>query len=212
VTDSPLLDVLPEVFQVSAERSAPLRALIAAAGDMHEPVMRLLDRIDTVVDPYRAPDALVPYLSRWVDLGWLTVAEQDATAGALGVPVARQRDLIANAADLSARRGTAAGLRRFLSLVTGVDGFEIEDQRGRFHLVVHVPAAAADQLHLVRRVVEFTKPAHVTDEIFVADAVPAAADAAGDAARPAADGAPPAAEGAEGAEGAEAPATPGGPR
>jgi phage tail-like protein len=182
VTESLLLDVLPEVFQVSAQRSAPLRALLVAAGDMHAPVMRLLDRIDTVIDPYRAPDALVPYLSRWVDLDWLTLAEQDGSAGALGVPVARQRDLIASAADLSARRGTAAGLRRFLFLVTGVDGFEVEDVPGRFHLIVHVPAAAADQVHLVRRVVEFTKPAHVTDEIIVAPepagpAVPAEPDA-----------------------------------
>ncbi|EMY35865.1 phage tail domain-containing protein, partial [Arthrobacter crystallopoietes BAB-32] len=75
------------------------------------------------------------------------------------------RDLIASAAELSARRGTAEGLRRFLHLATGVSGFTIEDIPGAFHLNVGVPAAAAGQLPLVRRIVAATKPAHTTSSV-----------------------------------------------
>ncbi len=168
MTEDPLLRVLPEVFQVCAPSSAPLRALTAVAGEMHRPVLQVLEGIDRVIDPFRAPVELIPFLSRWVDLDWLTLPDRESVSGpALGVPTSRQRDLIANAADLSARRGTAGGLQRFLQLATGVQGFEIEDEPGAFHVRVRVPASAADQLEIVRRIVRGIKPAHVTDEILL---------------------------------------------
>ena len=118
--DSRLLRVLPEVYQVAAESSQPLQALLAVAEDMHAPVRDVLDRIHTVPDPGRSPSSLIPFLSRWVDLDWLTLPGPEATGTAsAGIPVARQRDLIASAAGLSARRGTVDGLTRFLHLATG---------------------------------------------------------------------------------------------
>lgn len=175
MTDSLLLSLLPDVVAVSVSSSPPLRALAAVADDMHVPVHRVLDRVDRVVDPYRTPDSLVPYLSRWVDLDWLTVQGADAAAGpALGVSLPRSRDLLANAADLSARRGTPAGLRRFLFLATGHNGFEVIDVVGEFHVVVRVPAEAADSLELIERIVAVLKPAHVTSEV---ELLPAASPA-----------------------------------
>jgi phage tail-like protein len=169
VNESLLVTVLPEVFQASAGSSTPLRALAAAADDLQRPVFEVLDTIHHVVDPYRAPGNLVPYLSQWVDLDWLIIQSPDASgARHLGVASARQRDLIANAADLSARRGTPAGMVRFLHLATGADGFEVEDVRGQFHVVVRVPAEAADQIDLVRRIVAAIKPAHITEEVVLA--------------------------------------------
>lgn len=163
-----LLGVLPDVFQVSATSSLPLSALVTAADDMQAPVHAILDGIDQMVHPYRAPDALVPYLSRWVDLDWLTIPAPEATEGAaLGIPVARQRDLIANAADLSARRGTPAGLTRLLQLATGVGGFEVDDAPGAFHVIVRVPQPAVDRVELVQRIVALAKPAHVTSEVVI---------------------------------------------
>ncbi len=163
-----LLDILPEVMQVAAAPGSPLAALGAAATDLHAPVTDVLDRIDSVVDPYRTPEALVPFLAGWVDLGWLTAA--DAEVGArpvLGIEHHRLRDLIADSADLSAGRGTPAGLARFLRLATGVDGFLVQDVPGAFHVRVLVPAAAADRLDLVRRLVEALKPAHVTSQVLL---------------------------------------------
>jgi phage tail-like protein len=169
--DSRLLRVLPEVYQVAAESSLPLQALLAVAEDLHRPVRDVLDRIHTVPDPGRSPSSLIPFLSRWVDLDWLTLPGPEATGtGSAGIPVARQRDLIACAAGLSARRGTVDGLTRFLHLATGIRGFEVVSEPGAFHITVRVPAAAAGQLELIRRIIKGIKPAHVTDDIEVMDA------------------------------------------
>ena len=85
-SESKLLKVLPEVFQVAADTSSPLQALLAVAEDMHEPVRQLLDRIHTVPDPGRAPSSLIPFLSRWVDLDWLTLPGPEAGAGSGSIP------------------------------------------------------------------------------------------------------------------------------
>lgn len=162
--DALLLGILPEVFQMSAARSAPLRALIAVTADLQAPVLDVLDTVDTLVHPYRAPEQLVTYLASWVDLDWLTGM---TPGGGSGVGPARQRDLVANAADLSARRGTPAGLARFLHLATGVRGFGVEDDPGAFHVVVRIPADAAEHIDLVQRIVGVMKPAHITHDLVV---------------------------------------------
>ncbi|MCP1410991.1 phage tail protein [Paenarthrobacter sp. A20] len=168
VQASKLLKVLPEVFQVAADTSAPMQALLAVAEDMHQPVRQVLDRLHTVPDPGRAPASLIPFLSRWVDLDWLTLPGAEGAAGGSGaVPITRQRDLIAAAAQLSSRRGTVDGLTRFLHLATGVAGFDVESVPGAFHIKVLVPADAAGQLELIGRIVKGVKPAHITDEIEV---------------------------------------------
>jgi phage tail-like protein len=170
-----LLTSLPEVFQVAARTSAPLAALGAVATDLHAPVRELLATLDRTVDPVRCPPRMVGYLAAWVDLDWLTLPDRhSASRVALAGGSAPLRDLIVRAADLSARRGTAAGLTRFLHLATGVDGFTVEDRADAFHVVVHVPAAAAAQVVAVRRIVDTLKPAHVTAEVRLADAPPTA--------------------------------------
>lgn len=169
MSEPQLLKVLPEVFQFAAATSPPLQALLAVAEDLHLPVRDVLDRVDELPDPGRAPTPLIPFLSRWVDLNWLTLPGPDASgSAAAGIPPERQRDLIAAASTLSSRRGTADGLSRFLHLATGVRGFTVEAVPGAFHILVTVPAAAAGQLELVRRIVKGVKPAHVTDEIALA--------------------------------------------
>lgn len=161
-----LLDLLPEVIRTTARPGSPLAALGGVADDLHAPVTAVLGRLDEVVDPFRASPALVRYLAGWVDLGWMPATESEASAreGA-SVTVSRLRDVLAASAELSARRGTPAGLARFLHLATGVDGFEVEDVPGAFHVRVHVPAAAADQVELVRLLVRSLRPAHVTSEV-----------------------------------------------
>jgi phage tail-like protein len=159
-----LLDTVPEVVREAAQPGSPLAALAAVAEDLHAPVHDVLDRLDDVVDPFRAPAALVPFLAGWVDLAWLTAGDARARP-VLGIPTDRLRDLVAAAADLATRRGTPAGLARFLHLATGVAGFLVEDVPGAFHVRVLVPAAAADRLDLVERLVGALKPAHVTSQV-----------------------------------------------
>ncbi|MFI7742510.1 phage tail protein [Kocuria rhizosphaericola] len=160
--------ILPEVFRIAVRTSPPLRALVAVAEQLHQPVHAVLDDLDDIVDPYRAPEAMLPSLAHWVDLEWLALRGSTAEPGSsAAVPQDRLRELIAHAAELSAHRGTVAGLHRFLTLATGVDGYEIEDVPGAFHLTVGVPASAAGQLPLIQRIIATTKPVHVTSELRV---------------------------------------------
>lgn len=170
MADDPILDLLPEVISTTARPGSPLAALAAAATDLHAPVVDVLDRLDSMIDPFRAPGAMVAYLAWWVDLGWLDAPVAGEQPGNVpGIGVDRLRDLVAASAELSARRGTPGGLARFLRVATGVDGFVVDDVPGAFRVVVRVPPAAADRVELVRRLVVALRPAHVTSEVVLGD-------------------------------------------
>ena len=168
--------LLPEVFRRTVRPGNPLYALLEVMEALHAPSEEVLAELDLYLDPYRAPDTLVPYLARWVDLQRF-LAEFPESKGASGGPssvpfaggLGRLRDLIAAAASLSKWRGTARGLLRFLETATGVQGFEIDervpgpDGKPRpFHLGIRAPAEAARYQALVERIIEMEKPAYVT--------------------------------------------------
>lgn len=181
-----VVDLLPEVIRSTSTPGSPLAALAAAADEMHVPVAAVLDHLDAVLDPFRAPPAFVRYLAGWVDLAWTGAADGDGeTRSGAGVPVDRLRDLIAASADLAARRGTPAGLVRFLEIATGVEGFRVEPVPGEFHVRVSVPTEAAEHLDLVRHLVRTLRPAHVTSEVDLEDSSPPAAPPRPHPARPA---------------------------
>jgi phage tail-like protein len=149
--------LLPASFQRTASPGSVLDTLLGAMERLHEPTERTLTHIDDIAAAYRAPEQLLPYLISWVAWDHL---------GAAALRPGRQRELIANAAALAAARGTAAGMSRLLSTLTGIDGFVIDEPADRaFHIIVRVPAAAADQLDLIRRVVAAEKPAATTCEV-----------------------------------------------
>lgn len=177
MTRASLGDCLPEVFAAAGVAGSPLSALVAAADGMQHPVADVLDHLDAYVDPYRTPPRMVAYLASWVDLDWLTLPDPDGTArSSLPLGEVPLRDLVSARAELSAARGTAVGLVRFLELATRATGFAVEDA-GRFHLRVHVPETAAGQRGTVERIVRAMKPAHVTAEVVIAEVVPVGADA-----------------------------------
>jgi phage tail-like protein len=168
--------LLPEVFQRTARPGSPLSALLEVMEALHAPSEDVLARLETFLNPYRAPDDFVPFLARWVDLERLVVEAPEERAlsevpsfpGGLG----RLRDLVAAAAFLSKWRGTAKGLLSFLEIATGVQGFEIDeavpgaDGRPRpFHVRVRVPAEAMRYRVTIERIVEMEKPAYVTYEL-----------------------------------------------
>lgn len=179
--------LLPSIFQRALEDSArlerdpldsPLHSALAVMERFHAPCEAVLGDLDRYFDPRRAPDALVHFLARWVDLDRLCSAsepgEGDERGGAPCPPeLGRLRGLIALAPRLAQRRGTRAGLLQMLEVATGVRGFRVEDVRGDdgrvvpFRVRVVIPAAAAPQAALVRRIVEQEKPAYVTEEFGV---------------------------------------------
>lgn len=168
-----LLSALPQIFADAHVAGSPLAALVAAADGMQHPVADTLDHLETAVDPFRASDAMVCYLASWVDLDWLTIPEGPNLArSTLPGGVAPLRDLIAAAADLSARRGTAGGMVRFLELATRVTGYEVADA-GDFRLRVTIPAEAEPQRDAIARIVAVIKPAHVTAEFSSPGGTPA---------------------------------------
>jgi len=167
-----ILRYLPENYQLAAaDRRGVMRALLAVMEGMHAPVDRILRSLDTYVDPCRAPEDFVLMQATWLGLDRYF----DWTGGMPGAGEAQYaagtdqlRLLIAEFPELVRSRGTNRSLTRFLEVATGIPGFVIEDgmQTGQaFHIVVHVPAAAAAFLELVRRISAGERPAHATWEI-----------------------------------------------
>jgi phage tail-like protein len=165
--------LLPGVYQLALNpvgtsglgRDTRLAAALDAMEELHNPCEETLDRLDSYVDPRRAPDAFVTYLAGWVDLEWLT-------GGRVTTGPGRLRELVAQAITLSRWRGTARGLTDFLVAATGISGFAIDesppDDAGRpraYHLRIRAPAAVREHAAMIERIVETEKPASVTYEV-----------------------------------------------
>ena len=166
--------LLPGVYQLALNPLATsalqpdrrLAGLLDAMEELHDPSEKILDRLDSFVDPRRAPDDFVTYLAGWVDLDWLGVGGRVTTGPG------RLRELVARAMELSRWRGTARGLADFLSAATGVSGFGIDElpagpdgEPRPFHVRINAPARVRRHAALVERIIETEKPAYVTYEV-----------------------------------------------
>jgi phage tail-like protein len=168
--------MLPWVFQVEFDDVAkrgrsPLVALLGVMENMHAPVESVLGSIEAPFSPYRAPDPFVAYLTMWVDLAWLVMPSADGVRIPVPGGVGRLRDLVAAASALSAQRGTAAGLARFLEVATATHPVIVANDPDRaFNILVTVPAASQSNEALIRKIIDSQKPAHVTyDLVYAAD-------------------------------------------
>ena len=163
-----VLRLFPEIIGRTWSKGTPFAALTEAMAQLLEPADRRLTGLDAWFDPYRAPDAMVPYLAEWVDLGWLPVR---AEAGGDGLTVERLRSLVVEAPRLSAWRGTSRGLRRFLEVALAEEQIGVidDDPDRPFHVVVQVPRRAEPARRLVELIVQFEKPVHLTHEIRIQD-------------------------------------------
>jgi phage tail-like protein len=156
---------LPGVYQLALHpvetsglgEDRRLAAALDAMEELHDPSEQILDRLDSYVDPRRAPDDFVTYLAGWVDLDWLT-------GGRVTTGQGRLRELVAEAMILSRWRGTEHGLVDFLRAATGVSDFDI-DESTPFHLRIRAPAAIREHEAMIERIVETEKPASVTYEV-----------------------------------------------
>ncbi|XXF77098.1 phage tail protein [Myxococcaceae bacterium GXIMD 01537] len=162
--------LLPGVFQRTVEPGHPLAALLDVMEALHAPSEDVLAHLDALFDPYRAPDAFVPFLAKWVDL------DLPVTTG-----LGRMRELVAAAVELSRWRGTARGLLLFLQTATDSRDFELDekvpgpDGRPRpFHFRVVAPAALQPHRALLERIIEREKPAYVTHELSFTQPTPGA--------------------------------------
>jgi phage tail-like protein len=167
--------LLPGIFQRTIREGTPLFALLEVMEALPAPDEAVLDQLDAFFDPYRTPDAFVPFLASWVDLEWLLLEVPEgftSLASPLPSGMGRLRELVAAAAFLAQWRGTAKGLIRFLETATGVQGFAIEEQvlgsDGQikpFHIRVRAPQETAPYRVMIERIIESEKPAYVTYEL-----------------------------------------------
>ena len=167
--------LLPAVYQRTAGPGGVLGAVLDVMELLHAPDEARLETVDDLFAPYRTPDAFVAFLASWVALD--PFAPPGSASGLAGgarpatVPVGRLRDLVATGAELAQWRGTATGLIGMIETALGLSGVQVQEPQGRaFHFVVRVPAAAAGQLDLVRRITEAVKPAASTYEVTILDA------------------------------------------
>ena len=177
--------LLPSVFRRTVGDKTPLAALLEVMEHLHRPSEQVLTRLDSFVDPRRAPDAFVPFLASWVDLE--RIFEQPAhilarsaqsagggqTTGSAASPLStgmgRLRELTASAAYLASWRGTKYGLLRYLEIATGHTEFEIDENvadaeglKRPFHMRIRAPETLLAHRALLIRIIEEEKPAYVT--------------------------------------------------
>lgn len=169
--------LLPQVFQQTLRPGRPLDTLLDVMELLHEPVETVLAHLETFFNPHSTSDMFVPYLACWMDLDRffpLYCAQPEGvqrTADPISTGNGRLRELIAAAAYLSQWRGTAKGLRQFLEIATGVEGFRLvenQDKKGNprpFHVCIILPWEAEPHRALIERIVEQEKPAYVSYEL-----------------------------------------------
>jgi phage tail-like protein len=133
-----------------------------------EPAEQILMQIHSNINPYNTPDTFLPFLACWVDLDRFFPAFQQA-GEVTGFESGRLRELILASAQLSKLRGTKSGLKQFLEIATGQQGFVIEEnlrlpnnETLPFHIQVNAPATAMKHQALIERIIEQEKPAYVT--------------------------------------------------
>jgi phage tail-like protein len=143
--------------------------LTAGLDEVLAPVLATTDNLDSYLDPWLAPPDFVDWLAGWVGL----VLDQ-------GWPEQRRRCLVAEAVALFRMRGTRAGIRAHLELLTGTT-VEVTDNggvRGSQEPGAELPGTAAPEI-LVRvtrgavrvqaldEVISAIKPAHVDHRVEV---------------------------------------------
>jgi phage tail-like protein len=105
------LNSLPALYQTEPDSRDFLLRFLALTETLFQDLENKIDGLSRLFDPFAAPKEFLPWLATWLavelDENW---DEQ------------QQRRLIASAFERYSRRGTVAGLRESLRLLTGVNG------------------------------------------------------------------------------------------
>ncbi|MGW5050217.1 phage tail protein I [Actinokineospora sp. NPDC004072] len=163
---SPLLAMLPAVYQEDpfTER------FLAGFDDVLAPILSTVDCLVEYVDPMLAPEDFLTWLSGWVGID----LDDDW-------PLERRRAVVASAVEMYRMRGTVAGLRAHLEVLTG-GTVDIADSGGvawstdpaaplpgesHPRLAVRVRVPTPIPVEVVDTAVAAGKPAHVVHRVEV---------------------------------------------
>ena len=169
-TPVPVLQRLPGVLQDDEF----LQRFVTAFDDAYAPILATLDSLTCYFDPHLAPADFLELLAAWVGV------ELDDSWD-----LERRRAVIAGAALLHRRRGTARGIQDALSVGLGAT-VDIQDTGGctwsrtpggavpgtalrRVAVRVRTADPAAIDPRRVEALLEATKPAHVWHDFIVTD-------------------------------------------
>lgn len=165
---TPFLDLLPAVYQEDPFTGR----FVGGFDDVLAPVLSTLDCIVDYFDPHLAPADFLEWLAGWVGIeleeGW---------------PIERRRAVVATAVEMYRMRGTVAGLRANLRVLTG-GRVEIADSGGvgwsrnpsadlpgeaapRLAVRIRVSDPKTVPMDLVDSAVAAAKPAHVVHRVEV---------------------------------------------
>jgi phage tail-like protein len=168
VSSAPFVELLPAVYQEDPFTGR----FVGGFDDVLAPVLATLDCLVDYFDPLLAPEDFLEWLAGWVGIeleeGW---------------PPSRRRAVVATAVEMYRLRGTVAGLRANLEVLTG-GRVEIADSGGvawsrspdadmpgspapRLAVRIRVPAPASVPMDLVDSAVAAAKPAHVVHRVEV---------------------------------------------
>jgi phage tail-like protein len=162
VSASPLIEMLPAVYQEDPFTDR----FVAGFDDVLAPVLATLDCLVSYFDPLLAPADFLSWLA-----GWVGISLEE------GWPLARRRAVVATAVEMYRMRGTVAGLRANLEVLTGGQ-VEIADSGAvawsrspsaempgspapRLAVRIRVPDPSTVPMDLVDSTVAAAKPAHV---------------------------------------------------
>lgn len=152
-TPNRLLNYLPDIYSEADDASGALfmDGFLRVLDSIWAPLERQIDQLYAYFDPALTPREFLPWLGTWVDL----VLDENW-------PEARRRILIARAAELYRRRGTASALRDYLEIYTGICPEIREDESKPFYFTVRFrgPLPASVSQERIRRIIEQEKPAH----------------------------------------------------
>jgi phage tail-like protein len=168
VSPMPVIELLPAVYQEDpfTER------FVGGFDDVLAPILATLDCLVEYFDPYLAPEDFLEWMAGWVGIemeeGW---------------PIERRRAVLSTAVEMYRMRGTVAGLRANLQVLTG-GRVEIADNGGvswsknpsaelpgeaspRLAVRIRVHDPASVPMDLVDAAVAAAKPAHVVHRVEV---------------------------------------------
>ncbi|MFC4856139.1 phage tail protein [Actinophytocola glycyrrhizae] len=165
---SPFIRMLPAVYQEDefADR------FVGGFDDVLAPVLSTLDCLVDYFDPYLAPEDFLEWIA-----GWVGISLEE------GWPIERRRAVVATAVEMYRMRGTVAGLRANLQVLTG-GRVEVADSGGvawsknpggempgeaspRLAVRIRVHDPATVPMDLVDSAVAAAKPAHVAHRVEV---------------------------------------------
>lgn len=157
--------LLPELYSQARGPGTALAALLDAMVELLSPVEEAVGELPTTISPRRAPERFLPLLARWTGVDEMLASSKGRSGHLLEHLLRHQpgrlRELVARQSAWSRDRTTPHGIRWFLQLVTGLDGFDVHEEPG-FRVVVHCPALDGIQRCLVQAVLRAECPAHVS--------------------------------------------------